>query len=369
VRTPGILELEPTDAGIVLHRMPSWARQQHNDVALTLVETMPSGARIEMVTDATLLELDVHLTHVQLGAEPARPAAFDLVIDDEVVELRTTGEGTTIVVDPATGDAEFLPGGPTTVRFDGLPAGSKRVEVWLPQAAAVRLIELRAEGTVQAGAERGRRRWVHYGSSISHCLEAERPTGVWPVVAARLADVDLQSFAFAGQCHLDPFAARMIARQPADLITAKLGINVVNGDTLRERTFVPALHGLLDTVREHHPDVPLLVITPIACPVAEDHPGPTPLIDGRCTVVDRPAALALGSLTLSRIRELEREVVAARQATDANLHLLEGTELFGDGDLDDLPDGLHPNAAGYERMGRRFFELAFTDGGPFAISP
>jgi lysophospholipase L1-like esterase len=51
-----------------------------------------------------------------------------------------------------------------------------------------------------------------------------------------------------------------------------------------------------------------------------------------------------------------------------NLHLLEGTDLFGEDDLDDLPDGLHPNAAGYQRMGERFNALAFGPGGPFGPS-
>jgi hypothetical protein len=161
----------------------------------------------------------------------------------------------------------------------------------------------------------------------------------------------------------------MIAEQPADLVSAKLGINVVNADSMRERVFVPALHGFLDTVRAAHPEVPLVVITPIICPVVEDHPGPTNTIDGRCTVVERPDDLAVGALTLRRIRELEREVVAARQATDPNLHLVEGTELFGESDLADLPDGLHPNAAGYERMGHRFHDLAFATGAPFGQSP
>jgi hypothetical protein len=242
------------------------------------------------------------------------------------------------------------------------------VELWLPHAAATHLVELRTDGSVRPPeAQDARRRWVHYGSSISHCLEAERPTGVWPAVAARLAGVDLQSFGLAGQCQLDPFAARMIGQQPADLISCKLGINVLNGDTMRERTFVPALHGFLDQVRDRHPTVPLAVITPITCPVAEDHPGPTGVdAEGRCVVYERPEALALGALTLRRIRELEAEVVAARQADDPNLHLLHGPELFGPEDVDDLPDGLHPNAAGYQRMGERFHALAF-DGGPFRV--
>ena len=58
---------------------------------------------------------------------------------------------------------------------------------------------------------------------------------------------------------------------------------------------------------------------------------------------------------MRRIRELEAEIVAARRAAgDEHLHLLAGPELFGLDDVDDLPDGLHPNAAGYRRMGERF---------------
>jgi lysophospholipase L1-like esterase len=84
-------------------------------------------------------------------------------------------------------------------------------------------------------------------------------------------------------------------------------------------------------------------------------------------VVARPPALAEGALTLGMIRGLLAEIVAGRVATgDEHLHLLDGTELFGIDDLDDLPDGLHPNAAGDQRMGERFDALAFGAGGPFA---
>ncbi|CAA9216190.1 MAG: hypothetical protein AVDCRST_MAG50-227 [uncultured Acidimicrobiales bacterium] len=34
------------------------ARAQHNDIDLSLTETMPSGARAELVTDVTCIELD-----------------------------------------------------------------------------------------------------------------------------------------------------------------------------------------------------------------------------------------------------------------------------------------------------------------------
>jgi GDSL-like lipase/acylhydrolase family protein len=368
VRVAGVIELEPTEAGIVFHRMPARARAQHNDIALSLVETMPSGGRLEMVTDATSLELEVQLTLLQIGADPGPPAVFELVVDGEPAGERSTRTGTLIVVDRATYAIDLQPGGRTTIRFDGLPEGRKHVEVWLPHAAVVHLIALRADGTVTAPDPRtAQRRWVHYGSSISHCLEAARPTGVWPVVAARRAGVDLQSFAFAGQCQLDQFAARMIADQPADLVSLKLGINIVNADSLRERTFFPSVHGFLDTIRARLPEVPIVVITPITCPVVEDHPGPTGVDGaGQCSVVERPAELALGALTLRRIRELEAEIVAARRAAgDPNLHLVQGPELFGPDDVADLPDGLHPNHDGYQRIGERFHALAFEGDGPF----
>ena len=60
------------------------------------------------------------------------------------------------------------------------------------------------------------------------------------------------------------------------------------------------------------------------------------------------------------------EIVGRRRdAGDQNLHYLDGLELFGEGDVGDLPDGLHPNAEGLRRMGDRFAKLAFGKGGPF----
>ncbi|MYF31355.1 MAG: hypothetical protein F4169_21365 [Gammaproteobacteria bacterium] len=160
-----------------------------------------------------------------------------------------------------------------------------------------------------------------------------------------------------GQCHLDPFVARTIRDLPdVDIVSIKTGINIVNMDSMRERVFAPALHGFLDTIREAKPDVPITVISPIYCPSAETRPGPTiPDGQGRFVTIDGFEQFRNGCLSLVRIREIIADVVDKRRtAGDPALHYVDGLTLFGAEDAHDLPDDLHPNPAGYRRMGERF---------------
>jgi len=267
------------------------------------------------------------------------------------------------IIDDYLGAGSFVRGDSATVRFDGLAADAKDIEIWLPQSHATELVALRADAPVFQPPPSGRNVWVHHGSSISQCNEAESPLGTWPAIAARGAGVELVNVGVAGNCFLDPFVARVLRDTPADLISLKIGVNLTNRAGFRLRTFSPAVHGFLDTIRDGHPDTPLVVISPIACPATESTPGPAVWRDGVLTASGSPADVAAGALTLRVVRrELER-IVAARAEQDANIRYLDGLRLLGTDETQYLADGLHPNPAGYRLIGERFIALAFGDGG------
>jgi lysophospholipase L1-like esterase len=79
-----------------------------------------------------------------------------------------------------------------------------------------------------------------------------------------------------------------------------------------------------------------------------------------------PAEVAGGKLTLRVIREELARIVGERAADDPRLYYLDGRELYGEGDAEELPlpDQLHPDAATHRLMGERFAS-AFGEGGVF----
>ncbi|MFH8797523.1 GDSL-type esterase/lipase family protein [Streptomyces sp. NPDC017941] len=372
----GALELERTALGVLPHRLPARARAQCSDGQLALAESQPAGVRLALRTRATTVELDTLPTkRVHVGAPPRPDGVYDLLVDGTLTARARAAGGNTLTIDMTAGTAEHTPGEPGTVRFTGLPDRVKDVEIWLPHNETTELVALRTDAPVAPVPDRGRTVWLHHGSSISQGSDAATPTGTWPARAAALAGVDLVNLGFGGSALLDPFTARALRDTPADLISVKLGINVVNTDLMRLRAFTPAVHGFLDTVREGHPTVPLLVVSPILCPIHEDTPGPSApdfsaLSEGRLrfTAAGDPAERASGKLTLTVIREELARIVRQRAEQDPNVHYLDGRELYGESDCAELPlpDALHPDATTHHRMGERFAAAAFGTGGPFA---
>ncbi|MCZ4556271.1 GDSL-type esterase/lipase family protein [Rhodococcus maanshanensis] len=371
----GVAELTTTPRGVALHRLPAWVREQFPDSQLLAMEGQSSGARLQFETEATCLELVTHPTRVAYRGADRPRGRIDVFVDGVLHTSDALVGGDRIEIDLQTEESSAHGGPSHTTTVVGLAAGSKRIEVWLPHNEALELAELRSDAPVNADV-RPRPLWVHHGSSISHGSNALAPSEIWPSVAARFADVELRNLGLGGSAMVDPFLARVIRDAPADAISVKLGINVVNLDAMRLRAFVPAVNGFLDTIRDGHPNTPILLVSPIFCAIHENTPGPgafDPATLGTDNVqfvaTGTPGDTAQGRLTLEVIRDALRSLVE-RRAADANLHYLDGTELYGPEDAErlPLPDGLHPSTEAHQLIGRRFADYAFAGSAPFSAS-
>ena len=223
-----------------------------------------------------------------------------------------------------------------TLELGTLPAGAK-VQLWLPQFGRVRVLDASLQGEdVQSVQEPGKR-WLAYGSSITHCREAAGPSETWPALVARKLGWELQSLGFAGECQLDPAAARTIQRLPADVISLCLGINSYNAAAFSLRSYASQVLGFISNILTAHPDVPLVVITPVLS-------------------LPREATHNAVGATLADYREATAGVVAhlQRRSGEARIHLVDGRAVLTEAEaLAHMPDTLHPDNAGYRLMAER----------------
>lgn len=288
---------------------------------------MASGARLRLRTDARNLRLEF-LPLPAVLPQCLRPTFFlDLTCGEEVLQSVPVAEG---------GES---------VDFRDLPSGAKDLELWLPPDAPIRIRRLLVDDGASCGtAADTRPRWLTYGSSITHSVRAHSPARNWPAIVARRHGFNLTSLGFSAECHIDPMVALVLRDIPADLITLKLGINVMGGGSLSPRTFPGAVIGLVRMIREKQPDAPIGLISPIASPPRET----TPNAVGFTLQMMREA-----------IRDAHRRLV---EAGDRNLSYYDGLELFGaDRMAIHSKDQLHPDADGIEALAERFDALVMTD--------
>ena len=221
--------------------------------------------------------------------------------------------------------------------FEGLSGEEKLIELWLPQFGQFQLRNLTIDdgATLRPFAD-ARPRWVTYGSSITQCRTAASATQTWPAIVARQHGLNLTCLGYGGQCHLDAMVARMIRDMPADYISMCLGINIQGASSLGPRTFRPAIIGAVQIVREKHPDIPLVLMSPIYSPPREETPN------------------AVGFHLKGMREEVQAAAEALQSHGDRNIHYIDGLRVFGADYEHLLPDALHPDAEGYRVMGKNF---------------
>ena len=373
----GAVALEPGARGMRPRRLTEETLSHGADGQLRMAESQPAGVRLVFSTEATCIELDVVPTRYSYAGLAPRPdGVYDLVINGKLAARRSAPDADTVSIDVRTGEAQHSSAEAQTIRFDGLAAAPKSVALWLPHNESTELVALRADAQVTPQpADPGERRWLHYGSSISQGSNALEPTGTWVAVAAHLAGVEVTNLGFGGSAMLDGFVARAMRDTPADAISLKVGINIVNSDAMRLRAFTPAFHAFLDTIRDGHPETPIVVVSPLFCGIHEETPGPgafdpAALAEGRTSfiatgdIADVPA----GRLNLRVIRAELQRIVTQRAETDPHLDYIDGLTLYGEDDALARPlvDALHLGPEAHQLVGERFAAAAFGDDGPLS---
>lgn len=216
-----------------------------------------------------------------------------------------------------------------------LSAGSS-VQLWLPQFGQLLVLEASLKGEDVTAVSESGKRWLTYGSSITHCQQADGPSEAWPSLVARQYGWQLYSLGFAGECQLDPAVESTIEQLPADFISLCLGINSYNAAVFSERSYASQVLGFIANIRKAHPKVPIAVITPVLSLPREEAPN------------------AVG-WTLRQYRAATADVVRVlRERGDTRIQFLDGESVFSPAESATLmPDTLHPDTAGYRLMATR----------------
>jgi lysophospholipase L1-like esterase len=165
-----------------------------------------------------------------------------------------------------------------------------------------------------------------------------------------MADARLLNLGWAGSCLLSGSAARMVRDEPAAAIVLELGVNVWAEGMLKERTFRDSAHAMIALIRERHRTTPMIIVSPFLLQAGEE-------------VGDQQGLSAV------QMRAILAEIVDTHRAHgDAALHHVDGLALFGHADADLQPDGVHPDATGYRRIGERFHAAMLAPGRPLAAA-
>ena len=309
----GAVSLERIDGGLKAWRIPYDMRELFPPDALNGRAEEAAGIRLELISDTTRL---------RIVFQP---------IEAEAKFVCSYG-GENVVCRVAPGGREAM--------FADLPPERKRITVYFPQNR--RIVWQRMDVDNGAFADPfhdSRKRWVAYGSSITQgCSIAVTPLPMemWTAAASAVLDMQLYNLGFGGNCHHEPMMARLIRDLPAELISLCFGINVMGGCTLNDRTFQPSVLGFIQTVRDGHPETPIVILSPIYAPSRERTKNQV-------------------GLDLRRIRsEIAEAVHILQMRGDRRLILIHGTELLGESEEGYLPDGIHPDARGHSIMANRF---------------
>ncbi len=276
---------------------------------------LPVGVRLEFVSDADAVEIAYHTGADSLGyGGSGAGRTFSLWQDGKKVaeSPAALGQGSVILAMAGSDGAErsilYLPSDMRPVVESITPLGGGIEPAPLEPA------------------------WLVYGDSIAEGWSASEAALAWPAVAGRTNRLDVINVGYAGSARGEIVTAEQIAGLPAPTV-----ISISHGTNCWGRTphsidmMRATTSAFLEIVRQGHPHVPIVMVSPIVRPDAEDTPN------------------RLGA-TLVALRAAMEEAADARiRAGDERLTLLPGRALVGE---NLLVDGVHPGDDGHKALAK-----------------
>ncbi len=273
--------------------------------------TLPVGVRIELVGDARAVNIAYETTSVDFGyrGEGAGCTFSAYRNGQKISEVEAT-----------LGDA--------VVRLELSGEPSKPVVVYLPEAMRPTIKSISAEAGAIEPATR-QPRWLAYGDAVTQGWLASSPAMAWPAVAGRKLGLDVCNMGFAGSARGETFSAATLADIPAEAVSISYGMNCWSRIPHTPGLLSEGLRAFIAIVRAAHAEIPVVVVSPLLRPDAEEAPNRL-----GATMADLRMAM----------EETVHELVAAG---DAHLHLVEGSSVVGEADL---ADGIYPGDEGHKRI-------------------
>ncbi len=208
-----------------------------------------------------------------------------------------------------------------------LPLGPSSTTIYLPEGMAPNVTEVRGiAGTIEALPPRPR--LLGYGDSITEGWGSSGPSASWIARAARALDWEAVNFGYAGAGRGELAVAEIVATTPADVVSIAFGTNCWTTIAFNESLMAATLAAFVATVRAGHARVPLVLVSPVVRPSAEQTPNRV-------------------GVTLASLRDAYEEAADRLAAQDPLIEVVRGRDLIAE---DQLADGVHPNDAGHHEL-------------------
>ncbi len=273
----------------------------------------PSGGRIRFATDSTSLAIRLYFPTLDHMNNMPRTGQIG-------VSLYVDGEYWQVIIPHEEHDCEG-------VFFEEMPPAKREICLYLGLYAPVEVkaIGLDEEADIAPPQSFALEKPIlYYGSSITQGGCASRSGLNYQSLLNRRMNVDFVNLGFSGQGIGEPEVADAVAEVEAACFVMDFCQNCRTAQML-EDAYAP----FLQTIRDSHPETPIICITPIF------------------SVVE----ICGDGQRLADMREVIRTAVAdRREMGDENIYVVEGYGMLGPDDREGLVDATHPNDIGFHSM-------------------